>query len=274
MAARPTDRQEWIRSRRQKRKGAKAARLRRQFMRYILLVILLWGSVFIFQHTRWTLASAKTDIVIHGNAMASNSQIRAKVASFMHTPIYKIEPKSVEKKVSELAAVRYAFVRRYALPKPKLVIEVLEEYPWATFATSPDEEPIAVIAQSGRMIPIKEFPTVQQPELKIYGMPNCQFNSGEVSQWASWVAYIKAQTKETVSFVDMRKPFDVTVQDGDLLLKLGTPDTTLTRRLGRLSSVMAAIEPLRSKLEYVDLGLDNNIPLKVARKAGDPKANI
>ena len=58
------------------------------------------------------------------------------------------------------------------------------------------------------------------------------------------------------------------------MLKLGTPDSTLTRRLGRFSSVMAAIEPLRSKLEYVDLGLDNNIPLKVAKKAGDLKRSI
>ena len=274
MAPHLPNRQEWIRSRRQRRKGAKAARLRRQFMRYVLLAVMLWGSVFIFQNTRWTLASSKTDIVIHGNQVATSAQIRAKVASFLQMPIYKIEPKAVEKKVSELAAVRYAFVRRYALPKPKLVIEVLEEYPWATFSTSPDDEPLAVIAQSGRMIPLKDFPGVPQPALKIYGMPNCQFNSGEVSQWASWVAYIGAQTKAPVDFVDMRKPFDVTVQDDDLLLKLGTPDTTLTRRLGRLSSVMAAVQPLRSKLEYVDLGLDNNIPLKVARKAGDPKQNI
>lgn len=269
MAAPMNQRQEWIRSRRQKRKGAKAARLRRQFMRYVLLSIMLWGSVFVFQHTRWALVNPRTDIVIHGNFVATNAQIRSKLASFMHTPIYQIEPKAVEKKVTELAAIRYAFVRRYAFPKPRLVIEVLEEYPWATFATSPDDEPEAVIAQSGRMIPIKDFPKIHKPELTIYGNPNCQFNTSQVGQWATWVAYIGEQTKEPVSFVDMRKPFDVTVQDGDLVLKLGTPDTTLTRRLGRLASVMSAIEPLRSKLEYVDLGLDNNIPLKVAKKPGD-----
>ena len=274
MARIPTQRQDWIRSRRQRRKGAKAARLRRQLMRYALLTVLLYGSVFIFQHTQWTLANAKNDIVIHGNTVATSAQIRAKVNSFLDMPIYKIEPKAVEKKVSELAAVKYAFVRRYALPRPKLVIEVLEEYPWATFATSPDSEPEAVIAQSGRMIPISEFPFIQRPALKIYGLKNCKFNSAEVSQWADWCAFIGEQTKEPVDCVDMRKPFEVVVQDGDLMLKLGTPDTTLTRRLGRLSSVMSAIEPLRSRLEYVDLGLDNNIPLKVAKKPGEQKQNI
>jgi cell division septal protein FtsQ len=274
MAREPNQRQDWIRSRRQRRKGAKAARLRRQILRYILLAIMLYGSVFLFQHTQWTLANSKTDIIIHGNSVATNAQIKAKLAQFLQMPIYKIEPKAVEKKISELAAVKYAFVRRYALPKPKLVIEVLEEYPWATFAQSPDDEPEAIIAQSGRMIPISEFPAIPQPALKIYGLKNCKFNSAEVSQWASWCDFISDQTKEPVDYVDMRKPFEVIVQDGDLMLKLGTPDTTLTRRLGRLSSVMAAIEPLRSRLEYVDLGLDNNIPLRVAKKPGEQKQNI
>jgi hypothetical protein len=274
MAREPNQRQDWIRSRRQRRKGAKAARLRRQILRYILLAFMLYGSVFLFQHMQWTLANSRTDIVIHGNNVATNEQIKAKLVSFLQSPIYKIEPKAVEKKITELAMVKYAFVRRYALPRPKLVIEILEEYPWATFAESPDSEPEAIIAQSGRMIPISEFPKIQQPALKIYGLKSCKFNSSEVSQWASWCDFISEQTKEPVDYVDMRKPFEVIVQDGDLMLKLGTPDTTLTRRLGRLSSVMAAIEPLRSRLEYVDLGLDNNIPLKVAKKPGEQKQSI
>jgi hypothetical protein len=48
-------------------------------------------------------------------------------------------------------------------------------------------------------------------------------------------------------------------------LKLGTPDTSLTRRLGRLTSVVAAVDPMKTKLEYIDLGLDNNIPMKLAK---------
>jgi hypothetical protein len=92
-----------------------------------------------------------------------------------------------------------------------------------------------------------------------------------VAQWAKWVAYISEQTGQPVEFVDLRNPNDVRIQNGDLHLKLGIADTSLTRRLGRLTSVLAAIQPMRSRLEYVDLSLDNNIPLKVAKREKESK---
>jgi hypothetical protein len=165
-----------------------------------------------------------------------------------------------------LQAVKHAFVRRYAFPQPRIVVEVLEEFPWATYAPSPEAPAQYVIAQSGRMIPIKDFPAVTQPPLMIYGNSNLKMTSNDVVQWAKWVAFISEQTQQPVQFVDLRKPFDIRVQNGDLYLKLGTADTSLTRRLGRLTSVLAAVQPMKGRLEYIDLGLDNNIPLKVAKK--------
>ena len=72
---------------------------------------MLLGSLYVFQHTQWTLANARTDIVIHGNQIASNEQIRAQVVRFLDILIYKIEPRLVEKKISELAVVKYVFVK-------------------------------------------------------------------------------------------------------------------------------------------------------------------
>jgi cell division septal protein FtsQ len=271
MAVQLNQRQEWIRTRRQKRKGAKTARLRRQFFRYIFLLALLWGGYYGFQHVPWTIADVDKDIVVRGNLVASTDQIKSVIADYLDKPIYEMDPKKLEGRISTLRAVKYAFVRRYVMPRPKLVIEVLEEYPWATYYKDPEGEPDAIIAQSGRMIPVADFPDIKQPALKIYGQPNLKLNNTDVSQWASWVEYISSQTKQPVDSVDLRQPNDVRVVDGDLLFKLGTPDTTLSRRLGRLTSVMSAIEPLRGKLEYVDLALDNNIPLKVAKKSDLPK---
>src|SRR5262249_7824989 len=99
-------------------------------------------------------------------------------------------------------------------------------------------------------------------------------NSRSVAQWASWVGFISAQTGHPVQAVDLRKPFDICVQDGELFLKLGAADATLTTRLGRLSSIMASIEPLRSRLEDIDLGLDNNVPLKIAKKPIEGRQNL
>lgn len=262
-------RREWMKSRRKMRKATRRARARRQVLRLMLLAAMVVGAGACFTHLPWTLKSAD-QIVVHGNAVASRQQILQKLVSAMNQPIYRLDPKQLENKVAALKAVRYAFVRRYALPRPHLVVEVLEEYPWATFSRDPKQPPEAVIAQSGRIIPIAEFPSVIQPKLMIYGQPNLKLTSHEVTQWASWANYIGSQTGRPVTSIDMRQPLDVRVCDGDLNLKLGLPDGTLTRRLGRLVSILPAVEPLKDKIDYIDMGLDNSIPVKIDKNA--PKA--
>ncbi|HEY9679607.1 MAG TPA: FtsQ-type POTRA domain-containing protein [Drouetiella sp.] len=269
-------RKEWIRSRRQRKKVARRARFRRQMVRYMVLCLLLvlgWSG---FTKLPWTLKNSQQDIVVHGNQVANVEQIRKAISSVGNlplnsTPLYQINPRQIEKQVASLKIVKQAFVRRYALPHPRIVVEVMEEFPWATFSQAPELPPESVIAQSGRLIPIKDFPTINQPPLVFYGKANMKMTHADVAQWAKWVGYISAQTNEKVQYVDLRNSNDIRVQDGALYLKLGSADSTLTRRLGRLTSVLTAVQPMRSRLEYIDLSLDNNIPLKVAKKEKEAK---
>jgi cell division septal protein FtsQ len=259
-------RREWIRSRREQRKLMRRARLRRQMMRYALLVFLMFIAASGFCYLPWSLANPDQQIIVKGNKVVTDEQVRTALEASLARPLYSLNPHDLEAEVKSLDVVQQAFVRRYCLPTPKLVVDVLEEFPWASYATEPDQEAQWVIAESGRRISISQFPSIIQPPLKIYGRPARQFTSKDVSQWATWLAYIEKQTQSQVEMLDMTNPQDVRVQVGDLYLKLGSPDATLTRRLSRLSSVLSAIEPLRNRLEFVDLGLDNNVPLKLAKK--------
>ncbi|MBI2811285.1 MAG: FtsQ-type POTRA domain-containing protein [Candidatus Melainabacteria bacterium] len=264
-------RKEWIRSRRQRKKVARRARFRRQMVRYMVLCSLLvlgWSG---FTKLPWTLKHGPDDIVVHGNQVATVDQVRQSIANFANTPLYRLNPRQLEKQIVGLKVVKHAFVRRYALPQPRIVVEVLEEFPWASFSQGPESPTESVIAQSGRMIPVKDFPTITQPELVFYGKPGLKLDHSNVAQWAKWVGYISEQTGEPVEYVDLRNSNDVRIKNGDLNLKLGIADTSLTRRLGRLTSVLAAVQPMKSRLEYIDLSLDNNITLKVAKKEKDSK---
>ncbi|MBS2001429.1 MAG: FtsQ-type POTRA domain-containing protein [Candidatus Obscuribacterales bacterium] len=264
-------RKEWIRSRRQRKKVARRARFRRQMVRYMVLCLLLvlgWSG---FTKLPWTLKHGQEDILVHGNQVVSVEQIRGAIADVGKTPLYRVNPRLLEKQIVALKAVKHAFVRRYALPKPRIVVEVLEEFPWASYSQGPEQPVECVIAQSGRMIPIKDFPSITQPQLIFYGKPGMKMDHSNVAQWAKWVAYISEQTGQPVEYVDLRNSNDVQIQNGDLHLKLGIADTSLTRRLGRLTSVLAAIQPMKSRLEYIDLSLDNNIPLKVSKKEKEAK---
>jgi cell division septal protein FtsQ len=267
-------RRDWMKSRRKMRKAARRARSRRQAMRFCLLAGLLVIGALGFTHLPWRLNNDPTEIVIHGNAVVTREQILKILHSAINVPVYRLDPRQLEQKLASLRAVRHAFVRRYALPHPRLVIEILEEHPWASYSSDPSLPPTAVITQSGRFIPVAEFPSVIRPDLVIYGQPTLTLTSHEVVQWASWVNYINMQTARPVSSIDMRQPFDVMVQDADLRIKIGTPDTTLTRRLGRIASILPTVESMKDKvnIDYVDLSLDNSIPLKIGK--GLPHKNL
>jgi cell division septal protein FtsQ len=258
-------RQDHLRSRRERRKSAKRARIRRQVVRYFFLCLLLAGAAGGFLLLPWSIADAERDIVVQGNQVVDVDQVRGALLSCVGKPIFKLDPKLLEARVKSLEAVRYAYVRRYIIPRPHLVVQVLEEFPWATLYTSPDTPPVAVISETGRVIPLSQFPNVIQPEFKIYGPSGLTMNKTEVSQWAAWVAYIAAQTGKKVDSIDMRQPQNLWIADGDLRLKIGVADSTLTRRLGRLASVVPVLEKVNGQLDYIDLGLDNNIPLKVVK---------
>lgn len=255
-----------IRGRREKRKQARIARTRREILRYTFLCALLFVGVAGFIKVSWSVADPDIDIKVAGNQVTSAKQVRRALISCLQRPIYTLNPKALEKQVETLPDVQKAFVRRFLFPRPHLIVEVMEEFPWASYAASPDQPVTAVISQTGKFIPIAQFPSVPQPALKIFGKPESQFNETTVAQWSNWVNFISAQTKHPVEYVDMRKANNVEVKTGDLNLHLGTADSMLSKRLARLSSVLPVIASLnKQNIEFVDLSLDSNVPLKISK---------
>src|SRR5262249_2028064 len=167
-------------------------------------------------------------VVVRNNKVASDEQVRTALDSALLVPLYQLSPHQLEDAVKELPVIKHAFVRRYCLPSPRLIVEVLEEFPWASYSLGPDAEPTYVIAESGSMIPIIPFPRITKPKLKIYGQQGLHLTSREVTQWATWIAYIEKQTQTQVQSIDLRNPQDVHLIAGDLFLKLGTADASLS----------------------------------------------
>lgn len=254
-----------IRGRREKRKQARVARTRREILRYTFLCALLFIGVTGFIKVSWSVADPEIDIKVAGNQVTSAKQIRRVLMSCMQRPIYTLNPKTLERQVESLPDVQRAFVRRYLFPRPHLIVEVMEEFPWASYAASPDQPVTAVISQTGRFIPIAQFPNVPQPALKIFGKPESQFNETTVAQWSNWVNFVAAQSQHPVEYVDMRKANNVELKTGDLNLHLGAADSMLSKRLSRLSSVLPVIASLdKESIDYIDLSLDSNVPLKIS----------
>jgi hypothetical protein len=260
-------RQNFIRGRREKRKLARLARTRRQILRYTLLLVMVGAGICGFTYLPWTVNDLQDDVWIHGNNVVSDLQVRKAVSSALHQPLYQVDPGKLSKEICKLPAVRHAFVRRYIFPEPKVRVEIMEEFPWATYSASPEVAPEGVIAETGRFIPLNQFPKAVQPPLRLCGKKALKLNPGEIAQWDNWVRMIEAQTGQPVMLVDMNNPTAIQAYSGGFELHLGAVDSSLNRRIGRLSSVMPVLANLHEQLQYIDLSLDSNIPLKVDKSA-------
>jgi cell division septal protein FtsQ len=292
-------RREWIKSRREQRKLTKYARLRRQFLRYFVLLAMLSLGVFAFYRMHCHLNENKNGLIIEGNFVASNKQISDVLKpEVTNTPLFLLNPNELENKIKELSAIKYAFVRRYVLPNPILKVAVLEEFPWATIYCSeavcanakcqpvvrlgagitagfPGTIDLAgvkakwVVSESGRLIAIAEFPNVYQPALKIYTKNTGQFNlnQADIEQWANWLAYISKQMQCSIIALDMRESHNVKVETSKFIIVLGNPDSGLTRRLNRLPSVLEVLANQHRDPVYINLALNSNIPVKLAKKS-------
>lgn len=256
-----------IRGRRQRRKHARVARTRREVLRYSFLFTLLFVGIAGFLKASWSVADPDSDILLEGNDVVSAKQVRQVLRSYLNKPVYTLDPKAIEASVESLPEVNKAFVRRYIFPRPHLSVKIMEEFPWASYAEAPGQPVSAVISQTGRFVPLSQFPTVPQPALIIYGdRTKLQFDSSQVSLWSNWLNFISAQTKLPVDYLDMRKLNGVEVKTGELVLRLGSADSLMTKRLSRLSSVLPVLATLKKEnIEYVDLSLDSNVPLKISK---------
>ncbi len=273
-------RRQWIKSRREQRKLTKYARLRRQLLRYGILCTLLTIGVVGFTRVCWQLSANKNaqSIEIAGNFVAEDRQIRqALKPEIVNTPLFNLNPTELENRIKTLSIVKHAFVRRYALPSPKLKVEVLEQFPWASLYcdASPENKdliPQFVVAESGRLVSIAEFPHVYRPALRIYcnNSSQCNFNVTTVENWANWIHYISKETQSPVVAIDMRQPQDVKIETSKFKIALGMPDSGLTHRLYRLASVLGVLANQHKEPVYVNLGLNSNIPVKLAKKIDKP----
>ena len=261
-----------IRGRREKRKSARVSRTRRQILRYGFLASLMFIGIAGFIRVSWSVVDPESDIKVFGNDVVSAKQVRHALLPYLHRPIYTLDPKALESRIQGLPDVQTAFVRRYLFPRPHLVVNIMEEFPWASFSPSPEQPTVSVISQTGRMVPVSQFPSVPQPSLKIYGSPQLHFKESDVALWANCVNYISTQTHQPVDYVDLRKPEKIQVKSGELCLRLGAADSLLSKRLSRLPSVLPVLANLsKENIEYVDLSLDSNVPLKISK---EPKKTI
>src|SRR5438132_6158377 len=95
-------RQDFIRSRRERRKLAKKARTRRQVLRYFFLCLLLAGAASSFKYIAWSMSDADRDIEVRGNQVVGVQQVRDELSNCVGKPLWQLNPAALETRVKSL----------------------------------------------------------------------------------------------------------------------------------------------------------------------------
>lgn len=243
-------------------------------IRFLLKYILIFGIIFFgyksLRMPEWYLDknifnSVNTpNLEILNNKIVPSSKILAALrrTKLPHTPIYKLETTEIRDNIMKIEPIKKVFIRRFWFPA-RLQIIVEERTPILTISPSIDVAPIAFFANGGKLIgrdylPLdKSFKTVLVLTYGTKGDDYRNWDNKKVKHLEKIAKAIKANAHEDIEYIDYRDPKDVYVKVKTANIRLGKIDSTVFKRIKRISSILPQVKTLDKEIKYIDLRWEN-----------------
>ena len=248
------------------------------FLKYLLIIFLLWCSSRIAIMHYWYLPQdsfqkyPNEHLKIIGNKITPEKEIidTMKKIPIEEKPIYLINTTNYEKQIEQLSPVKRAFVRRYWLPA-RFEVTIEEEIPLLTISPNPNAPEIAAITKEGRVISKNYLPVPEKANrtYKILTYDDyTKWSKDEIIFLKTLAQRIEDFSDEKLLYLDIRNKKDVYAQLESIKIRIGEFNSTLKDRIERLNSIMPQIENLKRQTDYIDIRWDNTTYLK--KKSNKP----
>ncbi len=239
-----------------------------KFVRFLVLILIIYGIHRIAVCHYWYLSSNVYDsadirrIEILGNNIVSEDKIinQMRQHELPNEPIYKINPSEIANEIEKLSPIKRAYIRRYWFPA-RLVIMVEEVTPVITVSPSEDAPDVAAFAQTGEIIPRDYLPLNEK--IKTYKILSYGTNGDDYENWdTEKVNYLYKLAKsieeysgEKIEYIDLRVPHNAFVQLQSVKFKLGELDVSLFERIKSIKSIQSSddINSLKHRTKYIDI---------------------
>lgn len=259
-----------------RKKRRKIHRLK-SFLRFVLLVLLIFCTYHLIKLPQWYLpqdAFTKNDgntIEIINNNIVPTPIIHQALRNLYvpRLPIFLVKVKPIKQELFKIPVIKNIYVRRYAFPA-RIQIIIKERVPIAVIKTDLKAKPVAFFTSDGILISNKNYMNLAETKsaLKIL---TTNFHIGK--EWSvKKVEYVEKVVKavenysgEKVEYIDMRNPNDVYVKIHTTSIRLGALDSTVFERIKRIYTILPQIEEVDSQIKYIDLSWDKVNYLKLKK---------
>lgn len=194
-------------------------------------------------------------------------------------PLYMIDVKAFEDRISEIETVKAVKVRRYWFPA-RLQIVIEDKMPVLMIASSANANPAAffveggvllsadLLPQNNKIYPLKVLTTGSNPKDNFINWKEDRIN--ELLELAEKTSLYSG---EEVEYIDIRDTNNIFIKIKSALIDLGEMNDTAYDRLKTISAVLPNLEKVNKKIEYIDLRWDVTKYIKYEGKDEDENSN-
>lgn len=259
------------------RKKRKKVNNLKAFIRFILLVAIIFVTYHFFKLSGWYLPKDTfknpncKNLEIVNNKIIPTYVINKELSDIpvSRLPIFFTKINPIKKELYKIPVIKNVYIRRYGFPA-RLQIIVMERTPIAIIKTDLNAKPAAFFTLDGVLITNKHYMNLvdNSSVLKILTTPQSlkkDISVKRVLEIEQIVKAVETYSNEKVEYIDMRKPNDVFVKIQTTSIRLGTLDSTVYERIKRIYTILPQITNVDSQIQYIDLSWDKVNYLKMKK---------
>lgn len=258
------------RMQRQIRQSQRRLNRLRVFYKFFLFVGLICLIAFILKMPQWRLSNDAFDSLESPALEIVNNHIvpEQKILSALRRnqvptqPIFIVKTDDLKKSITQLEPIQNVYIRRFWFPA-RLQIIIIERTPIVTISPNLESAPIAFFSSDGKLIGREYMPLDKNYETVLvitYGSGDDYRNWDvtKVKNFKKLADLVEAETGEEVEYIDYRNPKDVYVKIQTTSIRLGSFNSSVFDKIGRLPSLLPQVKMINKKVKYIDLRWDSN----------------
>ena len=258
------------------------------FLRALIIAIIVFCGYKILVSQKWYYPQGMFNSVTNKNFTIVGTYItpKEKILQVMQKveipkiPLYMLDVKAYEDRISEIETVKSVFIRRYWFPaRMQIVIE--DKKPVLMIAPNENAKPAAFFVEGGVLLNADLLPADKNVyPLKILTTgsdPNDNFinwKEDRINQLIELADKAALYSGEDVEYIDIREKDNIFIKIKSVLIDLGELDDYAYSRLKTISSILPSLNKIDKEIEYVDLRWNVAKYVKYKGKETDENDNL
>lgn len=250
------------------------------FLRALIIALIVFCGYKILGSSKWYYPQGmfysprNKNLAIVGTYITSKYKVLEvmKKVQIPKRPLYLLDVKAFEDRISEIETVKNVHIRRYWFPARMLIV-IEDKMPILMIASDEKAQPAAFFVEDGTLLSADLLPRNEKIyPLKILTTGNdpqdnfINWKKERINQLITLANKARQYSGEEVEYIDVRDPQDVYIKIKSVLIRMGKLDENTYTKLKAISIILPNLNKIDEKIIYVDLRWDVAKYIKIERK--------